>query len=314
MIERFVDYIQASLSLSESAVIMKGFKPVSPVRFYKRGYLHPMGFRLYFGNPNSKKAMVVAAGEAMQSLRNDQYLDAEILDWFLSNDAEISRLDLAVTESESEDILIVEDVQEWFQKDLMESNLVKYGAKSISGHKVGCEHSLETFYVGSIKKRGDKGIFRAYDKGIVLGLTAKVITRIELELKREKAQSTAKRLAQSNDIAGNFRSRFNVRAAKFEELMDADAVSVQRGENRVKRPEEEETAKRWQWLIKQVAPALRDAIKDERKQGRGDALLTQFLIASGLQKEMIDASIAYALHVDYTKNVKKTKLSTLDLD
>ena len=132
MIERVVDYIQASLWLSESTVIMKGFKPISPVRFYKRGYLHPMGFRLYFGNPNSAKASVIASGETMQSLRNDQRLDAEILDWMLSNGGEISRLDLAVTEWIEEDLITLEDVKRWAKEDLVDSTLMNGGTKTIS--------------------------------------------------------------------------------------------------------------------------------------------------------------------------------------
>jgi DNA relaxase NicK len=273
-----------------------------------------MGFRLYFGNPNSKKALVVASGQTMQSLRNDQYLDAEIIDWMLHNGGEISRLDLAVTESESENLLTVEGVQTWYEKGLIESALLSGGAKTVGGYRLDLSHNLETFYVGSLKKRGKKGIFRAYDKGLELGVGEKLITRIELELKRESAHSTAKRLAETNDIAGNFRAKFNVRSSKFEELMDADAVNVQRGENRVKRPEEEETAKRWDWLIKQVAPALKEAIKTERKEGRGDARFYEFLLASGMRDEMLKAAFVYSQHVDYTKHVTKKKMSTLDLD
>jgi DNA relaxase NicK len=282
MIERSIDYLQASLLLSESAVIMKGFKPVPPIRFYKRGYLHPKGFRMYFGNPNSNKASVVGSGEVLGSLRNDGYLDAEILDWFLSRDAEISRLDLAVTEWIEDELFTLEDVEKWAKEDLIESTLLSGGIKKISEvFNGGCEE-VQTLYIGSMKKRGKKGIFRAYDKGVELGIGAEMITRIELELKRENADATARRLAESNDIAGNFRSRFNVKSPVFERIMDADAVPVVRGKNKAKTPENEALDKRWEWLLSQVAPALSEAIKDDRKAGLGDARLISFMSKAGL--------------------------------
>lgn len=282
MIERNIDYLVTSLSLSESTVIMKGFRPISPVRFYKRGYVHPMGFRLYFGNPNSKLAMVVASGETMQSLRNDQYLDAEILDWMLSQGGKISRMDLAVTEYLEDDFVTVEDVRTWYEQGLVDSSLVGIAATEISTVSVGGGSQVETLYIGRMSERGRKGIFRAYDKGIEMGIGSEIVTRIELELKRDKAHNVAKRLAQSNDIAGNFRTHFNVRSQDFERLMDADAVPAIRGVNQVKQAEEDEIAKRWDWLLNQVAPALKQAISDERKRGNGDTRLIQFMQASGI--------------------------------
>jgi hypothetical protein len=84
--------------------------------------------------------------------------------------------------------------------------------------------------------------------------------------------------------------------------MDADAVNIQRGENQVKRPEDEEIAKRWQWLIKQVAPSLKEAIKTERKQGRGDARFYEFLLASGLREDMLKAAFAYSQFEQHNKD------------
>lgn len=314
VIERNIDYIQASLWLSEAQIIMKGYRPVSPIRFYKRGYLHPVGWRVYFGNPKSKKASIVASGETMQSLRNDCWLDAEVLDWLLSKGAQVSRLDLAVTEWIEDELVTLEDVQTWYEKDLIESPLIAGGARVISGYDKERSAQLETFYVGSMKGRGKKGIFRAYDKGIELNLEKYMVTRLELEMKGKNAHNTARRLAESNDIAGNFRSRFNVKAKEFERVMDADAVVLRRGAAQVKEDENETVEKRWNWLMTQVAPSLKQAIKDEQDAGRGDDRLTKFLIASGLMSEMRRGAVAYAKFVDYTDSVKTTKISSLDLD
>lgn len=285
MIERAVDYLQASSLMAESAMIMKGFKPLPPVRFYKRGYQHPNGFRFYFGNPNSKKAMLIASGEVMQSLRNDRMADAEILDWVLGIGGEISRLDLAVTEFIEDELVTVKDVEQWYIKDLVESSLTGGGGKAISSVTRDAQSLLETFYIGDIGKRGKKGLFRAYDKGVEMGIGSEIVTRIELELKREKAHNVAKRLAESNDIAGNFRSHFNVKSRDFERLMDAPAVSIHRGKNQVKEAENEEIARRWDWLLEQVAPALKRAVLDERLAGRGDARLVDFMTRAGIIKD-----------------------------
>lgn len=313
-VERFIDYLQTSLWLSESQVIMRGFEPVSPVRFYKRGYKHPNGFRLYFGNPNSKKAMAIASGETMQSLRNDQKLDAEVIDWVLSAGGEISRLDLAVTEYIDDELVVLEDVEKWFVSQLIESSLINGGLKQIASVSTLAGTTRETLYIGDVSRRGKQGIFRAYDKGIEMGIGSEIVTRIELELKRDKAHNVAKRLAQSNDIAGNFRTHFNVRSQDFERLMDADIVPAVRGKNLAKEQESEEAKRRWDWLIEQVAPALRKAIAVERKEGRGDYQLSKFLIESGLQHEMLDAARVYALHAEYDKLVQKRTISSLDLD
>jgi DNA relaxase NicK len=302
-----VDYIQASLWLSESTVIMKGFKSISPVRFYKRGYMHPNGFRLYFGNPNSKLAMVVASGETMQSLRNDQYLDAQILDWVLSQDGQVSRLDLAVTEYVESELILLEDIEKWYLQERIESPLAKYGCKTISSVSKDAGVERQTIYIGDIAKRGKRGIFRAYDKGVEMGIGNEMVTRLELELKRENAHATAKRLVESNDIAGNFRAKFNVKADEFNRLMEADAVTVTRGKNQAKEAEQDEINRRWDWLMKQVAPALKQAISDERKRGNGDTRLIAFMAEAG----MLEDARKYATHLADAKYRDKLERNEL---
>jgi DNA-binding transcriptional regulator YhcF (GntR family) len=176
----------------------------------------------------------------------------------------------------------LEDVEKWYTSEAILSNLVAGGMKEIASISVLEGRDAETLYIGDIKKRGDKGIFRAYDKGKELNLGRNLVTRIELELKREKAHNVAKRLASTNDIAGNFRTHFNVKAQDFERLMDADAVPAVRGKNLVKQAENEALDARWDWLIKQVAPSLKEAIKADRAAGRMDDRLISFMAAAGL--------------------------------
>jgi len=103
-----------------------------------------------------------------------------------------------------------------------------------------------------------------------------------LELKREKAAIAAKRIAETGDIAGNFRAYFNVNAPDFERVMEAPATETSRGKAKPKVSWEEEVESRWQWLINQVAPALKSAIEDDRKIDSTDTRLIQFMAASGI--------------------------------
>lgn len=289
-VERFIDYMQFSAYMEETKCKDKQYEVVAPVRFYKRGYRDKWGIRYYFGAPRGNKALVIVSGEPMENLRSLRN-DYEIINWALEADAKFSRLDLAVTEWNTFDGLIqLEDIEKWYAEGLISSNLCVGGLKEISRiHEKG-KRVRETLYIGEIEKRAKKGIFRAYDKGIELNIGQYMATRLELELKRDKAHSTALRLAKTNDIAGNFRAHFDVRHKDFNRLMDADAVRTKRGKAKVKIEENEEQNKRWDWLINQVAPALRSAIKKDLELGLGDKRLTQFLIEAGLTEEMIKAT------------------------
>lgn len=293
MIERSIDYIQLTMDISEIQCIELKLDTIPPIRFYDRGYRDGNDFRIYFGKGKNSKALLIASGEPLQNMRERGYQDQQILNWALEHDAKFSRLDLAVTESMEESltkIVTIKDVIQWLKQGLITSPLL--GASSSKGiFSIQSEQdTAETLYIGDMQKRGKRGIFRAYDKGIELSLPPELKTRLELELKREKAHVNAKRIAETGDIAGNFRASFDVRHEEFERLMQAPAVVPVRGKQQKNREAREEQNKRWDWLINQVAPALRSAIAEDEKLGIGDARLTQFLIASGLTEEMIKAS------------------------
>lgn|SRR5512138_459077 len=289
MIERFIDYMQFSCLINETTCIEQKFDTVYPVRFYSRGYRHPFGYRIYYGNPKSALALVVAAGEAMQNMRDNDMLDAEILQHALSIGAKFSRIDLAVTQWNTFDgFITIGDIEKWYSEGLIISNLVVGGSKkivTIAGNGVNIP---ETLYIGDMLKRGKKGIFRAYDKGIELDLGQYMATRLELEQKGDNAHNSALRIADTNDIAGNFRSRFNVRHKDFDKLMDADVVKIQRGAGKIKGQEhEEEQDRRWAWLMSQVAPSLKRAIEDDIESGKGYDRLGLFLAKAGIKRKAL---------------------------
>jgi hypothetical protein len=114
-------------------------------------------------------------------------------------------------------------------------------------------------------------------------------------------------LVESNDIAGNFRAKFNVKADEFNRLMEADAVTVTRGKNQAKEAEQDEINRRWDWLMKQVAPALKQAISDERKRGNGDTRLIAFMAEAG----MLEDARKYATHLADAKYRDKLERNEL---
>lgn len=287
MIERHLDYATYSVLLSEHSMIENGLRSVPAPRFYKRGYEGANGIRYFFGNPNSKKALVVISGTAFVSMRDAGDDDKSILAKAIEKGGKFSRLDLAITDYIEDDFITVGDVQRWYEKQKITSSLVSYGAKMISGYSWDFELKPETFYVGSLEKRGEKGIFRAYDKSLDLGIGNEIITRIELEERGEKSHNTAKRIADTGDISGNFRARFNVDDVQFERLMDAPAVEIQRGLGLRKKEEDEKMDGRWEWLMKQVAPSLKEAREYDMKHENKESRFYWFLRECGVTHDEI---------------------------
>lgn len=286
MIERNIDYLQMNTLLRESDFYNPDIKPIPPVKFYKRGYCDGLGVRFYFGNPNSKRALVVVSGGSLEAIRGRGVSDGDILERYLNLGAILTRIDLAITDYIENDFCTVDMVKSWVRDGQVSSNWVGYGSTSLSKMSEDGSDRLETFYVGEMAQRGKKGIFRAYDKGIQSGLDAEIITRLEVELRRDKAHNTAQRLVKTGDIAGNFRTSFDSSSEEFERLMESPAVVAVRGKGQEKIEEDEKMAKRWEWLINQVAPALNEAVKYEKKQDPLQANLINFLTEAGLMSEM----------------------------
>ena len=289
MVDRNVDYLQFSAPFLEKKMIEKQFEVIPSVKFYKRGYRDELGIRYYFGNnnPKVKTVLTILSGATLENMRNGEKSDAEILQWVIEAGGKITRLDLAVTEWITSRLVTVQMIERWYRKQLIDSNLVRYGARTIVGYPAeNSQRQIETFYVGDMEKRGDIGIFRAYDKGLELDIGLYLSTRLELELRGKSANATANRIAKTGDIAGNFRAKFNVRHQEFDRIMDADIVETSRGKAQKNSDRKEELDKRWDWLMSQVAPSLAQSILDDRKMGLGDHRLTEFMIRAGILDEM----------------------------
>lgn len=301
MIERHLDYFTCSLHYPEAACREQNYKPVYPIKFYVRGWEDENGIRYYYGNPNSKKAFAVLSGQALSELRAAGNTDGAIVDAFLSKDARCSRLDLAVTEYIEDSLVTLEDVEQWFKRGLIKSSWVAAGCKQIVEVPQDGDKAVQTMYIGDIQERGKKGIFRAYDKGVEMDLEKHLITRLEVEDRGDKANVSANRIAKTGDIAGVFRTRFDVDSPEFERLMQSPVAELTRRSTLPKRDEIDAAAARWHWLITKIAPSIRQAIADDKKLDLGDANLSRFIAAAGLGQEMRDAANDLAKKLYYDK-------------
>jgi hypothetical protein len=287
MITRFLVYLSCSAAFEENHFWNEAFKPCKPVAFYKRGYEDSLGAKFFFGSHKTDKAFVVLAGKALANYRDAGRQEPDTLAWLLGKSGVFGRVDIAVTDMSIGENIQVDAAKRWFEKKLIESPLAQRGAKFISGYDWNDAPIVETFYVGELKKRGDVGIFRAYDKSLDLGIGNGIITRIELEIRKEKANSVARRLSQDYDLSGNFRASFDVRSSDFERLMDSPAIVPVRGVGLGKIEEQEKNDKRWEWLIGVVSKSLNEAIDSDLRQGLGTKRAYEFLEKSGFDARAI---------------------------
>lgn len=282
MNEKNIDYIAASLFLDE-AQFVEGKYPSAPAsRFYPRSYRDEHGTTYSFGNPKSHKCFVQMTGNPLEVMRSKGITDYEIITSLLKKEATISRLDMAMTQYIDDDLITIEDVKSWWKEGKIESNLTSGGAMFISSFDDENGERPETFYVGEMKKRSKKGLFRAYNKGIQLNIGDYLITRLEYEDRGEKAHKSAERLAQGHDIGSVFRSRFDVKDDRFQALCDAPPIDISRGQGRVKTEAEEKLDNRWAWLMSQVAPAIRNLMYETKDKKEFNEKMTAFLHASGI--------------------------------
>jgi DNA relaxase NicK len=309
MLEHNIDYIQMTCNMDEKDFTKQEVKSIRGLPYYPIGYEANNGIRYYFGSNKGMNCFVVLSGEQCQYLRDCGNTDKDTLEWVFANGGKVSRLDLAVTEFIEEDLFTMGDVKSWYEQDVIISSLAATGCKEISTVIRGGGNQVETLYIGNMSQRGRKGIFRAYDKSIEMGIGSEIISRIELELKREKAQLAASRIVQTGDIAGNFRTYFDVKSADFERIMQAPKQEAVRGKAKPKSNHEVANDDRCKWLLEAVAPALKEAILNDNELGLSNARAMDFMNRSGLTG--LDPSWIKARKA---KRTPKKRYNTLDFD
>lgn len=284
LIEHTIDYLQLSINYREQTCLDEDHKQLSGVKFYSRGYQDAMGARRYFGNPNSNKALVVLSGSTLHNYRVSGWDDLTTVSDYIDKGASITRIDLCMTEFVGEHLILPDHFADCYEKDLIDSTLVSGGCKTIVGVRRGQERSTQTCYIGDMSKRGKKGIFRAYDKGLELDIGQYMITRVEYEDRGDKAKTTAKRFLESKSIAATFRTRFDCKTTEFDRLCNHEQkLDTFRGQAIIPDENEDEYKRRWEWLINKVAPSLKKSIEFDVQSGLGNGNLETFLKASGIE-------------------------------
>ena len=244
-IDKRVDYLQYTSDVVPRFLGSEFLRRRSPLPFYKACQEYPCGTLMYYGNVNSEKYLIQMPGRACE----EYTVKGELLPLKTCFDygGRVSRLDLAVTAEGNENL---EKFRIAVGNDMVLSDRFENDAPKLICSKDG---SVETVYVGSLKNRGKKGIFRAYDKGLESGLAAN-FSRFELEIRRKPATTAARRLNIGHDIGDIIRNVIDIPGDEWwVDMMGAKSEKLPsfKGE-----PETDPIARRWHWLCEQVAPAL----------------------------------------------------------
>jgi len=272
-----IDYLQCSISYREENCFEQKHKQITPLAFYRRGYQDALGVRRYFGNPNTNKALIVYGGSALSNHRVVGWSNEETIEDLLTKGAKISRLDIAITDDEIDQLVKPCDITEMFTDGSISGTLCKYGCKTITSHETGAPAHIETTYIGDLKKRGTLGIFRAYDKGLESDLARDILTRIELEERGTNAHNSAKRIVKGAKLNSVMKTRIQFADKRMSRFFECEDIPIQRGDSLETVTLEDEMNKKWEWLLKTVSPTLRKAVEYDRKSGLGDERLLQFL-------------------------------------
>ena len=264
IVEFKVDYMQYTTKLPPANkeygkhVLKKSF-----MSNYKVMRVLPSGMTSHHGHNKSDKWLNVATGGVCDKIPNQLTFIQNIL----NSGAEFSRIDFCCT---VQDGLSVDGFREWCQQGKVSGVLADSGIKSIVNDS---SKASETTYVGDLKKRAKKGIFRAYDKAIELNLDDFKLTRFELEERKKRAQITAKRYADGMMIGDIIQQRVNVDVDEWRDIMGAKSEVLKRYAPEEK---EEEIDNTWHWLIQTCAKTLGEKIAEDMYNGLGDGNLDLF--------------------------------------
>lgn len=250
--EQKIDYIQYS---TKRKFVGKGEDyetEKASNRFYRTQRRYEDGTVIMSGNPNTEKDLVIMSGKACDANRIKL---ADEIRQEIEHGAKVSRIDLCVT---AEGIEPLQQFQAFVQKRKVVTRLFDLrDTKMITD----IDSKVETMYIGDMKKRGRKGIFRAYNKGVEQGLDID-LSRFELECKGTKAHNNAKRWVEGVSIGNMIRKTIDVpQLPVWVEIMgNCDPLPQYMPEDT---SAEDEIMARWHWLTHQVAPALGKAIADD---------------------------------------------------
>lgn len=277
MHEIHIDYLQFSLPTNNE------YKPIkyifatpsdSVTPSFMRNYTVMMqdeitGATAHIGHNKSDKTLYVMTGNALEITRaiyGDAWGDIALLKSIMRDGATISRLDVALTQYVTDDLITVKDVTRYQRHGAIETRYKD--APSLIGTLSDNGVQYETLYYGNMRKRARYGVMRVYDKGLAWGLDRDIVTRFEIETRRDKANVTARRLASGTmTLSQAISTQWMIKSKRFCKMINGEPVKLSR--STLKRKDEDKRASRWLWLHDTVAPSLAQAMIDDIDNGYG---------------------------------------------
>jgi len=246
-----IDYLQFSTDVMPSWAIdnVVDFYKKSNKQFYKTMTRFSDGALMYAGNPNTEKRLFVLSG----SVCDKKQITPEWLKSLIVESAgTVSRIDLAMTT----DVNILPMIQKEHRSII--SNMFNT-VKIISD----ADYTPQTIYCGDMGKRGKKGIVRAYDKGLQLGLDIQMY-RIEYEARGKHADISAKRYANGQSIPSIMNSKFKIDRKWYMDIFGNDESTIRFPSAPDETPEIE---RKMSWLANQVMPSLQYVVDYDLQNG-----------------------------------------------
>lgn len=255
MINKNVDYLQFSVEhvpefLGAPLIVGK-----SPLPYYQYAEKFPCGAAAHKGNKLTGKYLVQMPGTSCERWQMTDYPNRVV--HIQTTGGKFSRIDFAITVSGSKPL-------KKFQKAVQEKRIQSKRFHEEDTRIISdAQSNAQTIYLGMLTKRAKKGVFRAYDKGLERGLLES-LTRFELEVRREEADTAARRWSNGEDIGNLIRHVVDIPGAKWwEDMIGAKSEALPRW---AREEPDDDIANKWHWLYTQVAPALARLILVDQSQ------------------------------------------------
>lgn len=263
-IEFKIDYMQFTSAIpavnkSRTYELQRSF-----MNNYKIMRVFESGMTSHHGHNKSDKWLNIATGNVCDKIENQR----EFIGNVLKLDGSFSRIDFCCT---VENGCSMDDFRTWCKNELVTGALSETGIKSIVNDKT---QSAETTYIGDLKKRSKRGIFRAYDKGIELGIEDAKLTRFELEERKNRAHLTARRYSDGMRIGDIIRQRVDVNCDIWRNTMGAKSESLSRYAVDDADDNRDNT---WHWLVDTCAKTLGKKMAMDAWNEKGDGNYKLFM-------------------------------------
>jgi len=264
IVEFKIDYMQFTTDLPASNKEREHELKRSFMQNYKTMRQFESGMTSHHGHNKSDKWLNIATGIVCDKIENHR----DYIKNVLQLNGTFSRIDFCCT---VENGCTMNDFRKWCKNKLISGTLADTGIKSIVNDDT---ENAETTYIGDLKKRSKRGIFRAYDKAIELGIEDAKLTRFELEERKKRAHTTARRFADGMHIGDIIRQRVDVDNDIWREIMGQKSSKLTRYT-----PQEtnEEVDKTWHWLIDTCAKTLGQKMALDQWNERGDGNYDLFM-------------------------------------